>query len=230
MARESLIKGGIPVGLSLLLLVCIDQFTEAPVPERLLDIVAANLTADLLIISVAFYSGLVRSTSLLLTWYTQYGLSAVLMDTLIGVIYMSIGFEILQTLQDRRLVYFGLISVAVQWVGDLLFYVFFRLVPPRKNAVLDFFKAYAAEAQLGALLGDTFLVVFAVLLSSALALVRTERYVVYVLVVAAYAVPYVVHTDPSESGKVVPAEKRGGGPRPTRRHSFPLKTDGGPRR
>ena len=214
--KESLLKGGIPVAVALLLLVLVDLSTDAPIPTRLLDIVTANVTADLLIVSVAFYSGIVRSNSLLLKWYTKYGLSAALMDTLIGVIYMCIAFELVQLLEEPRLVYFGLISVATQLMGDLLCYLFFSAVPPRKNAVLDFFKAYAAEAKLGALLGDTFLVIFAVLFSSALALIRTERYVTYVLIVAVYLLPYVLHTDTFDKAKVVPQETK-----TRRRHSLP---------
>ena len=202
--RESLIKGGIPVLFATALLVCLDATTDAPVPTRLLDIGVANAGADLLIISVAFYSGIVRSDSLLLDWYTKYRLSAVLMDTLIGVIYMTTAYELVTWMGEDRLLPFGLISVAVQWVGDLMFYVVFTRVPRETNAVMDVFKDYAAEAQLGALLGDTFLVIVAVLVSSALALIDNERYVVYILIVILYLIPYVVHTRASDQIKGSP--------------------------
>jgi hypothetical protein len=204
MVRESLIKGGIPVLLSATLLICLDQVTEAPIPERLLDIVVANVTADLLIIFIAFYSGLVRSNSQLLIWYTKYGLSAVMMDTLIGIIYMVAAYEIVQVLNDKRLIYFGLLSVCIQWIGDLLFYALFSIIPHRKNAIMDLFKLYVTEAQLGALLGDTFLVIFAVLFSSLLALIRNEKYVIYILIVVLYILPYVVHTNTFDKLETTP--------------------------
>jgi hypothetical protein len=192
--KESLIKGGIPVTLSMILLICINYYTNAAIPVRLLDIFVSNLCADFLIICVGFYSGLVSSRSNLLVWYTKYGLSAIIMDTLIGVIYMVGAYEIVQRISSSDLVTFGLISIGLQWLGDLLFYVFFSLVPTRKNAIIDLFKDYAKEARLGALLGDTFLVIVAVLLSSLFNEIQNERYVVYVLIVVSYLLPYVVHT------------------------------------
>ena len=204
MVRESLIKGGIPVFLSATLLICVDQFTNASIPERLLDIVVANATADLLIISVAFYSGLVRANSQLLIWYTKYGLSAIMMDTLVGILYMVAAYETVQVLHDQRLVYFGLLSVAIQWGGDLLFYALFRSIPHRKNAIMDLFKLYAAEAQLGALFGDTFLVIVAVLLSSLLALIRNERSVIYIFMGVLYLLPFAVHTNTFDKRETAP--------------------------
>lgn len=192
--RESLIKGGIPVVLSALLLVAVDMATDAAIPTRLLDILVANLWADFLIICVGFYSGIVDARSNLLIWYTKYGLSAIVMDTLIGVIYMAASYEVMRATSTSSLLVFGLAAIAAQWVGDLLFYVFFSIVPVGKNAVIDLFKDYAQEARLGALLGDTFLVIIAVLLSSLFNEIRDERYVAYILIVVAYLLPYVVHT------------------------------------
>lgn len=193
--RESIIKGGIPVLLSTILLICVDQFTSATIPSRLLDIVVANLFADLLIICVAFYSCIVPKKSKLLYWYTKYGLSAVLMDTLIGVIYMVSAYELIQVLSTDRLLYFGLLSIAIQWIGDLAFAILIFGTPPHKNAIIDFFKDYAREAQLGALLGDTFLINVGVLFSSLLELISNTRYVVYILILISYFIPYVVHTN-----------------------------------
>ena len=116
------------------------------------------------------------------------------MDTLIGVIYMGVAYELARALSTDSLLHFGLLAVAVQWIGDLLFAAVFLSVPTRFNAVLDFFKGYAEEAQLGALLGDTFLVNVAVLLSSLLETFENPRYVAYVLVLLCYEIPYLVHT------------------------------------
>lgn len=216
--RESLIKGGIPVVLSASLLVAVDVTTDAAIPARLLDILVANLWADFLIICVAFYSGIVDARSNLLFWYTKYGLSAVVMDTLIGVIYMAASYEIMRATSTTSLLVFGLTAIAAQWVGDLLFYVFFSLVPVGKNAVIDLFKEYAQEARLGALLGDTFLVIVAVLLSSLFHEIEDERHVAYILVAVSYLLPYVVHTQTFESAESrvqAPSQDRVGGRPPT---------------
>ena len=209
--KESLIKGGVPVALSTILLVCIDSFTDAQVPRRLLDLVVASLCADFFIVCVAFYSTIVPNTSKLLHWYTKYGLSATIMETLIGVIYMVCAYEALNALEETRLLYFGLLSIAFQWLGDLLFAAVFFSVPIGKNAVMDFFKEYAREARLGALLGDTFLMNVSVLLSSLFALISNPRYVAYVLIWVGYLLPFVVHTNtfdnPSDTA-TTPARKK----------------------
>ena len=92
--RESLIKGGIPVLAATVLLILLQSTTQLSRPVRVLDITTANLIADVFIICIAFYSRIVPKESSLCKWYTKYGLSAVLADTLIGVIYMLIAFEI----------------------------------------------------------------------------------------------------------------------------------------
>ena len=193
--RASLIKGGIPLLLSLLLLVGVDQAPNASPPSRLVDIVTANLYADLLIIGVAFYSGLVPPSSTLCQWYTGYALSAVIADTGIGVIYLLVAHEVADAAFSTpiRLVWFGLLAIGVQWVGDLLFYLLFRVVVPEgSNSMLDHFRSYGEEAGLGALLGDSFLVVVATLLG-ALFRMWEERYVGYALILAVYVVPFLVH-------------------------------------
>ena len=81
--KNSLLKGGLPLLLVTVIMVAVDYGPENP-PEYakdVLSIATANLGADLLIILVAFYSGIGPTSSLLLEWYTQYGLSAVIADT-----------------------------------------------------------------------------------------------------------------------------------------------------
>jgi hypothetical protein len=194
--RASLLKGGVPLLIAVGVLLCVDFAWSSPpaYAEDVLSIATANLGADLLIILAAFYSGIVPKSSLLLTWYRTYGLSAMLADTLIGVLYMLVAVEVAEAVDhDVRLTTYGAIAVGVQWVGDLGFALLFTVVPRGRNAVFDVFKDYAQEAQLGALLGDSFLVVVAVLYASALASVEDVRHVVYVLIAQLYLVPYVVH-------------------------------------
>lgn len=196
MVLNSLIKGGIPFLLSLCVVFGIDFGTDAVRPVSLLAITTANLAADALIIFVGFYSGIVWEKSNVLTWYDTYGLSAVLADTLIGIIYMCIAHEISEgiALGANALTYFTLLALATQWVGDILFYAIFTIVPKGKNYVFDRFKLYAHEAGLGALLGDSFLVVVASLVASGLEELSNQRHVLYVLIGVAYLIPYLVHT------------------------------------
>lgn len=194
--HASLVKGGIPLVLALGTMLCVDFAAHKPpsYAKDVLPIATANLAADLIIICVAFYSPLVPESSHLVRWYQTYGLSAVIADTFIGIIYMLISYEIAQAVDpDMRLSVYGFLSIGVQWIGDLLFAAVFLIAPRGSNVVLDMFKDYAREAQLGALLGDSFLVAVAVLLAAALATVNDPRYVVYALLVEIYLVPYAVH-------------------------------------
>ena len=193
--RNSLVRGGIPLLIAIGVMLAIDYGPRSPpaYAADVLSIATANVGADLLIVAVAFYSGIVSQTSLLLEWYTQYGLSAMIADTFVGILYMLIAYEIAQVVDaDMRLSTYGFLAVAVQWVGDLLFAGLFVAVPRGRNVVFDLFKDYAREAQLGALLGDSFLVVVAVVYAAALTR-ASERHVVYVLLVQLYLVPYLVH-------------------------------------
>ena len=45
--------------------------------------------------------------------------------------------------------------------------------------------------------------IFAVLFSSLLALIENERYVIYVLIVVSYILPYIVHTNTFDRVEVV---------------------------
>ena len=108
---------------------------------------------------------------------------------------MIIAHEISQAVDSSalRLSTYGFLSLGVQWTGDLLFAGVFLGVPRGRNAVLDLFQEYAYEAQLGALLGDSFLVIVAVLYASLLTM-ASDRHIVYVLLFQVYLVPYLVHS------------------------------------
>ena len=58
------------------------------------------------------------------------------------------------------------LAVIIQIIHDILFYLFFTSVPRGYNGMLDFFKDYAKEVKGGAILGDSFMMIIACLLSS----------------------------------------------------------------
>ncbi len=59
-------------------------------------------------------------------------------------------------------------DLLIQIIFDFLFYIFFSSIPRGANDMLDFFKGYAKEAGVNALLGDSFLVIMAVTMSALL--------------------------------------------------------------
>jgi len=157
-----------------------------------IPIITANIYADLFIIFIAFSKIYIKIKSLE-GWYKKYRLSAMIADILIGVLYILLG---------RYLVYksgikFGLtafagICVFIQVIFDLLFYVFFTIVPRGSNDMLDFFKGYAKEAGAGALLGDSVLVIMAVIISALLNQTSYDTNIVF-LIMSIYLTPYFIY-------------------------------------
>jgi len=163
----------------------LDKFEYVP-------ILTANIYADLLIILITFL-GVAFNSKTLVEWYKKYRLSAMIADILIGVLYMLLARYLIYLFRiDVSLTGFALIAVAIQIVFDLLFYGFFQSVPRGVNLVLDFFKDYAKEVGTGALIGDAFLVIFAVLIS---AILNTQSFDfnIVALIVSMYLVPYILY-------------------------------------
>jgi hypothetical protein len=157
-----------------------------------IPIITANIYADLFIIFVTFSKIYINIKSLE-DWYKKYRLSAMIADILIGVLYILLG---------RYLVYksgikFGLtafagICVFIQVIFDLLFYVFFTIVPRGSNDMLDFFKGYSKEVGAGALLGDSVLVIMAVTISALLNQSSYDTNIVF-LIMSIYLTPYFIY-------------------------------------
>ena len=159
-----------------------DKFEYVP-------ILTANIYADLFIIFVAF-SKIYFNIKSLEGWYKKYRLSAMIADILIGVLYMLLGRYIVYTSGvEVGLTAFAAICVSIQIVFDFVFYMFFSIIPRGSNNMLDFFKVYATEAGTGALLGDSFLVIMAVILSAFLNQSSYDTNIV-LLIMGVYLAPY----------------------------------------
>jgi hypothetical protein len=152
-------------------------------------ILTANIYADLFIIFVAF-SKIYFNIKSLDGWYKKYRLSAMIADILIGVLYMLLGRYLVYTSGvEVGLTAFAAICVSIQIVFDFVFYMFFSIIPKGSNNMLDFFKVYATEAGTGALLGDSFLVIMAVILSAFLNQSSYDTNIV-LLIMSVYLAPY----------------------------------------
>jgi len=159
-----------------------DKFEYVP-------ILTANIYADLFIIFVAF-SKIYFNIKSLEGWYKKYRLSAMIADILIGVLYMLLGRYLVYTSGvEVGLTAFAAICVSIQIVFDFVFYMFFSIIPRGSNNMLDFFKVYATEAGTGALLGDSFLVIMAVILSAFLNQSSYDTNIV-LLIMGVYLAPY----------------------------------------
>ena len=166
----------------------ISNFTNT---KDYLNILNGSINADLIIIFLAFHG--VFKSSYLKKWYKKYQLNAFLADTLIlfiGIIlarffykYLFVSFDIWK---------FTGLAVAIQIIHDGLFYWLFKSLPLGYNAMLDFFKEYAKEVGFGAILGDSFMMVLACLLTSHFA-TYSVNFNIISLVVAVYFLPYMLN-------------------------------------
>ena len=156
-----------------------------------LPILNGCLNADLIIIFLA-YHGFFQSRYLQ-KWYAKYQLSAVLADVLIlfiGIILARFFYTYL--FDSFSLWKFIGLAVFIQIIHDILFYLFFSSVPRGYNAMLDFFKDYAKEVGSNAILGDSFMMVLACLLSSHFAIYNLNTNLI-ILIVSLYFIPYIIN-------------------------------------
>lgn len=154
-------------------------------------ILTANIYADLLIIFITL-GGYIYKSKTLEDWYKKYRLSATIADILIGVLYIIFARYIVFTANIKpSLTSFALLAVFIQVIFDFLFYMFFTSVPSGANHMLDFFKGYAKDVKEGAIIGDSILVIFAVVLSAFLNLQSFDVNIV-MLITSIYLIPYFI--------------------------------------
>lgn len=131
------------------------------------------------------------------TWYTKFGLLAVISDVTV----IAIGFALARWVYTtwfagRGLWWFLGILVIVQAIHDILFYLGVILPIPRGvNAMMDVFKDYAAGGGAKIILGDSGL-----MLASAAIFMGLEKLPAtaqwFVGLLAAYTLPYILLTRP----------------------------------
>jgi hypothetical protein len=114
-------------------------------------------------------------------------------DILIGVLYILLGrYLVYKSGLKVGLTAFAGICVFIQIIFDFLFYIFFTTIPKGTNDMLDFFKGYSKEVGASALLGDSFLVIMAVIISALLNQSSFDTNIV-LLIISIYLAPYFVY-------------------------------------
>jgi len=157
-----------------------------------IPIITANIYADLFIIFVTFTKIYVKIKSLE-GWYKKYRLSAMIADILIGVLYMLLGrYLVYKSGLKIGLTAFAFLCVAIQIFFDFLFYIFFTIIPEGSNDMLDYFKGYSKEVGASALLGDSFLVIMAVIISALLNQTSYDTNIIF-LIISIYLAPYFIY-------------------------------------
>ena len=158
-----------------------------------LPILNGSIVADIVVLLIVYYTPYFNS-HYLMKWYETYRLSAVIADVLILVIGLIITRYIFKyfNLKWNLFLFLGIL-LSVQIIHDYLFYIFFSKVPRGTNKMLDLFKDYAKEVNVGAIMGDSFMIVIAALLSSYFAGFSLHTNII-LLICSVYLIPYILYT------------------------------------
>jgi hypothetical protein len=126
-------------------------------------------------------------------WYNSYNLSAVMADVLIIFLVLILTRFLYYRLFDKfSIVQFVALAVALQVLHDVIFYLFFKIVPRGMNRMLDTFKDYANEVSYKAILGDSGMMIMASLIASYLASKDANTNFI-ILIVSLYILPYLLY-------------------------------------
>ena len=156
-----------------------------------LPILNGCVNADLFILFLLFH-GVFKSVYLK-KWYKKYQLNAVLADVLILFIGIILARFLYKYFFDTFNIFkFTSLAVCIQIIHDLLFYWMFNSLPVGYNSMLDFFKGYAKEVGVGAILGDSFMMIVACLMSSSFATYSLNMNII-TLVISLYFFPYMIN-------------------------------------
>jgi uncharacterized protein YacL len=158
-----------------------------------LPIINGALLSDIIIIVILYYTPFFNS-KYLMKWYETYRLSGIIADVFIIII----GFVITRYIYSRlnlewNPLKFLLLYLIVQITHDFLFYLFFNSVPRGLNRMLDLFKDYAIEVSYKAILGDSFMIIIAVIAAMIFANFSLNTNII-ILVVLIYLIPFVLYT------------------------------------
>jgi hypothetical protein len=151
----------------------------------------AVLITDLFVIFLS--NTKIIDSKVLREWYAKYNLSAVIADVFIILIALIITRAIYYYVFDRfSIVNFIILAVVVQVIHDLLFSLFFSIVPRGFSKMLDTFKDYAKEASYKAILSDSGMMILSCLLASYLVNQSANTNMI-TFVVIVYLLPYFLY-------------------------------------
>jgi hypothetical protein len=145
-----------------------------------------------LIIILLLHVGFFKSI-FLKKWYLNFNISAVIMDVFILVI----GFIITRYLYKKmfneyKLWKFILLFLIVQIIHDILFYILFEhVIPKGNNTVIDLFKKYGKEVGVGAIIGDSFMVILSCIIASLL-VTKNVNFNIIFCILTVYIIPYLI--------------------------------------
>jgi len=156
-----------------------------------LPLLNAVLITDLFVILLS-NMGIIKS-KVLKKWYAQYNLSAVIADVLIILLVLILTRFIYYSIFDTfSLLKFISLAVVLQILHDILFSIFFTIVPRGVNRMIDTFKDYGAEASYKAIIADSCMMIMSCLIATYLVNTNANTNII-VLILSSYLLPYLMY-------------------------------------
>ena len=157
-----------------------------------LPILSGVLITDLWVI-LMLIGGIINS-KVLVKWYKDLSLSAVIADVFIIVIGIIITrFIYSYIFKNYSLLKFILLAVLVQITHDTLFYFFCTSIKRGRSQILDIFKDYGKEKGFGAIIADSLMMISSILIASYLKGLSLNANII-TLIIAVYIVPYFIYS------------------------------------
>ena len=155
---------------------------------KLLDITSAVVWVDFFTIALHKFFNLGRSLD---KWYSKFGIVAVISDCLVIILGILIAQFISPNSSATML---AGISIVIQLVHDILFYLFVILpIPKGHNEMIDLFKEYSSENSWKILFADSMMIGSSVLLGDILS-EYSEKVTRFIGLLGVYALTYIIYT------------------------------------
>ena len=125
------------------------------------------------------------------TWYSKFGMTAVLSDCLV----MLLGIQLVLLFEPKAGFFHLLVlAIVIQIIHDILFYfLVIETVPVGQNDMIDLFKEYANENSYKIVLADSFMIGSTVALGYYFHSLHTST-VSFVGLLSVYALTYIIYT------------------------------------
>lgn len=159
-------------------------------PVDYISILSGSLNADLMVLFFVTHN-IIKSPTLD-AWYKKFGLSAILFDTVILMIGITLArFAYPYVFSEYSLFLFIMLALTIQIIHDFLFYWLFQSVPDGYNQMMDHLKLYAAKVGGLAIVGNSCAMITACLLASHFAGYSFNANII-ILITTLYFVPYLI--------------------------------------
>jgi hypothetical protein len=156
-----------------------------------LPLLNAVLITDLVVILLANMN--IIQSQVLKKWYQKYNLSAVIADVLIILLVLILARALYYYIFDTfSLIKFIMLTLVLQIMHDVLFYLLFSSIPRGVNAMMDTFKEYAKNHSYHAILSDSAMMISSCIIASYLVNKNTNTNII-VLIISVYVLPYLLY-------------------------------------